>query len=74
MNNLESESLPYTADSYRRFLVYVAKSCKIDKQEDWYRLTAEQVNHCGGSGLLQHYTFSVPRIITSNFPGKQFST
>eukprot|EP01114_Cavostelium_apophysatum_P016603 TRINITY_DN4763_c0_g1_i1.p1 TRINITY_DN4763_c0_g1~~TRINITY_DN4763_c0_g1_i1.p1 ORF type:complete len:587 (+),score=113.21 TRINITY_DN4763_c0_g1_i1:111-1871(+) len=67
----------YWSDSLnqRRFLDTLSKALHVEKLEDWYNVTVQDVVRNGGSTLLAkhgHSTMSMLKTFYPNFPWKQY--
>src|SRR4051812_9273128 len=52
----------------RKFLEDIAKKLELKGYEDWYSLTAADLEEYGGRNVLKYYADSLPKALTNVFP------
>eukprot|EP01114_Cavostelium_apophysatum_P017116 TRINITY_DN5009_c0_g1_i1.p1 TRINITY_DN5009_c0_g1~~TRINITY_DN5009_c0_g1_i1.p1 ORF type:complete len:369 (+),score=89.22 TRINITY_DN5009_c0_g1_i1:167-1273(+) len=50
------------------FCEYLYKELHLDKWEDWYQVSSEDLARFGGQGLLSHFEGSIPKMLRSVYP------
>ena len=46
--------------------------CDIREADDWYKIKNDDLLSLGGSGLLHEFEYSLPKLLNSVYPEKQW--
>lgn len=55
-------------ENQRKFINYVGQQLKVNKLEDWYSTTPQNIKALGGSSLILHYNGDITSLFQVYHP------